>query len=80
MYKKILVPLDGSEFGECSLEHVRAMARAEKGARVVLLYVLEHREESYMRAWVSPEIIKEAEQRARKFAEDYLGQGGGKAG
>jgi nucleotide-binding universal stress UspA family protein len=74
MYNKILVPLDGSEFGECSLEHVRAMARAEKGAKIVLLYVLEHREEGYMRAWVSPEIITEAEERGRKYAEDYLGK------
>ena len=27
MYKKILTPLDGSEFSECSLAHLKAIAK-----------------------------------------------------
>jgi nucleotide-binding universal stress UspA family protein len=27
MYQKILAPLDGSEFAECALEHVKAISR-----------------------------------------------------
>jgi len=41
MYKKILVPLDGSEFGECSLEHVRALASADSASKIVLFRVVE---------------------------------------
>ncbi len=37
MYKKILSPLDGSGFSECSLEHVRAVAAdADNGDLITL--------------------------------------------
>jgi len=41
MYKKILAPLDGSEFSECSLDHVTAIAKGCAVPSVVLLYVVE---------------------------------------
>lgn len=41
MYKKLLVPLDGSEFAEGSLEYARAIAETDKGAEIVLLRVME---------------------------------------
>lgn len=41
MYKKILVPLDGSELAECVLPHVEAMAKGSQGAKVVFIRVLE---------------------------------------
>jgi nucleotide-binding universal stress UspA family protein len=41
MYNKILVPLDGSQFSQCSLDHVRAIARGCKVPEVVLLRVIE---------------------------------------
>ena len=41
MYKKMLVPLDGSSLAECVLPHVVAVAKA-LDARVTLLRVLEH--------------------------------------
>lgn len=41
MYKNILVPLDGSEFGECSLEHVKAVASGSSAAQITLLGVVE---------------------------------------
>ena len=39
MYKKILVPLDGSEFAEAALPHARAFAECT-GAEIVLLRVV----------------------------------------
>jgi nucleotide-binding universal stress UspA family protein len=39
MYKKILVPLDGSEFAEAALPHARALAGCT-GAEIVLLRVV----------------------------------------
>lgn len=41
MYAKILVPLDGSPFSECSLLHVKAVALGCKVPEVVLLRVVE---------------------------------------
>jgi nucleotide-binding universal stress UspA family protein len=37
MYKKILVPLDGSELAECSLNHVKKLFRDGLAGEVVLL-------------------------------------------
>jgi nucleotide-binding universal stress UspA family protein len=41
MYSKILVPLDGSEMAECSLEHVKEVATGCHVAEVVLMAVVE---------------------------------------
>ena len=41
MYKKILVPLDGSELAECALEHVKAIAIGCNVPEVVFLRVVE---------------------------------------
>ena len=41
MYKKILVPLDGSKLAECALEHVKAIATGCNVPEVVLLRVVE---------------------------------------
>lgn len=41
MYKKILVPLDGSGFSECSLEHVKAIASGCRVPETILLRVVE---------------------------------------
>ena len=41
MYKKILAPLDGSEFSECSLRHVKAIALGCHTPEVILLRVVE---------------------------------------
>jgi nucleotide-binding universal stress UspA family protein len=37
MYKKILVPLDGSELAECALAHVKKLLQDRPGVEVVLL-------------------------------------------
>ena len=41
MYNRILVPLDGSELAECSLEHVKGIALGCHVPEVVLLTVIE---------------------------------------
>ena len=39
MYKKILVPLDGSELAECALSHVKHLVKGEALKEVILLNV-----------------------------------------
>ena len=41
MYKKILVPLDGSELAECVLPHVEAVAKGCKAETVIFARVIE---------------------------------------
>lgn len=41
MYNKVLVPLDGSQFSQCSLDHVRMIARGCNVPEVVILRVVE---------------------------------------
>jgi nucleotide-binding universal stress UspA family protein len=41
MYKKILVPLDGSKLAECALPHVEGLAKACNTGEVVLVSVTE---------------------------------------
>lgn len=71
MYKKILVPLDGSELAECALEHVRAIAKGCQVDKVVLLRVLE----PVMGAphdYVSTEHVREVEDKLEADAKEYL--------
>jgi nucleotide-binding universal stress UspA family protein len=37
MYKKILVPLDGSELAECSLNHIKSLFKDGSAGEVILL-------------------------------------------
>ena len=41
MYQKILVPLDGSEFAECSLGHVISLSQMGSIGEVILINVLD---------------------------------------
>jgi nucleotide-binding universal stress UspA family protein len=40
MYQKILIPLDGSELAECSLEHAKTIVRACHLPDVIILHVV----------------------------------------
>lgn len=51
MYSKILVPLDGSEMAECSLEHVKEIAVGCHVPEVVLMAVVEPAEEKMPGFW-----------------------------
>jgi len=72
MYKKILAPLDGSEFSECSLDHVTAVAKGSDVPSVILLRVLEtyHKQAGY--TGLSEETIREVRKEIRAESEDYL--------
>jgi nucleotide-binding universal stress UspA family protein len=68
MYKKILVPLDGSELAECVLPHVKAIAAGDGTGQVILLRVVEP-----LPAGTPPAIDFEIVRKAGvKAAEEYL--------
>ena len=41
MYGKVLIPLDGSELAECSLDHLRNLSQGDKIGEAILLHVLD---------------------------------------
>ena len=75
MYKKILVPLDGSKLAESVLPHVESLARCSPGAEVMLVSVTErvtgfrvvddYSEPSGER--LAPEAVGKQERAARKY-------------
>ena len=72
MYKKILVPLDGSELAECVLPHVESIAGGCGAASVVFLRVLDTYVPSATYATINESLIKEIEAGNEKGARDYL--------
>lgn len=71
MYKKILAPLDGSGFSECSLEHVKTVAIGCQVPEVVLLMVVEPIK-TIAYAETSGDWVAEKEKRNQTLAENYL--------
>jgi nucleotide-binding universal stress UspA family protein len=76
MYKKILVPLDGSELAECVLPHVESIAKGCGVQNVVFLRVVEpfHMPVSGVGAGFSEEDMKRMNSENRAAAENYLSQ------
>jgi nucleotide-binding universal stress UspA family protein len=79
VYKKILVPLDGSKLSECALDHVKAVATGCKVSDVVLLMVwVEPITSSYQeyfsekQATEMGEAMRKVVKEARQKDEDYL--------
>jgi nucleotide-binding universal stress UspA family protein len=72
MYKKIVAPLDGSEFSECSLDHVTAIAKGCQVNHVVLLKVMEPHDRYTGYTGVSQETLDEMRQKVRGQSEEYL--------
>jgi len=66
MYKTILAPLDGSEYSECSLEHVRAIAKGCHASEVILLMVVEPPQQVYA---LSEDQLSEALETITKSSE-----------
>ena len=56
MYQRILAPLDGSEFSECSLKHVESIALGCSVPEVVLLRVVEPIHSSDLAAYAEASI------------------------
>jgi nucleotide-binding universal stress UspA family protein len=75
MYKKILVPLDGSKLAECVLPHVEALATCLAGAEVILASVTERVTgyrviEDYTEPFgerLAPEAVGKEEEPAQKY-------------
>jgi len=78
MYKKILVPLDGSKLAECALPHVEELAKGCGTEKVILVSVTE-RVQGY-RAFEDPsqplgqQLVPEAFGKKEKQAQRYLGR------
>ena len=76
MYKKIVVPLDGSQLAECVLPHVETIAKACELPEVIFLQVIEPPPTPFTYRYVSEEERQKFEAEdsaeARKTAEDYL--------
>jgi nucleotide-binding universal stress UspA family protein len=75
MYNKILVPLDGSELSECSLEQLERVAAKGGGTEVILLKVVEPIMSNDAAAWAQAGYSPvEVENRNRADAADYISQ------
>ncbi len=73
MYKKILVPLDGSQQGQCSLDHVRAIALGCKVPEVILFRVVEPEPDQTGKSDDSAKrALKKREEQNRAEASDYI--------
>jgi len=78
MYKKILVPLDGSKLAECALPHAEELAKCCDTEKVVLVSVTE-RIQGYSALADSNQptgrrIVPEAVGKKEKQAQRYLGR------
>ena len=82
MYKKILVPLDGSELAECVLPHVEAIAKGCAVKDVVLVRVVEPAmlafggadEDNFINAEMWTRIESEHKAAAQKYLDQLVSQ------
>ena len=76
MYKKIVVPLDGSELAECVLPHVEAVVKGCESPEVIFLQVIEPPAAPFTYRYVSEEerqkFAAEDSAEARRAAAAYL--------
>jgi nucleotide-binding universal stress UspA family protein len=72
MYKKILVPLDGSKLAECVLPHVAALAQASQVKEVVFVQVFEPFRPPPSDYVVSEQEIARIDSGNKAAAENYL--------
>jgi nucleotide-binding universal stress UspA family protein len=76
VYKKILVPLDGSDFSECSLKHVKAIASGCNVPETVLIRVTESlsAESVSALAMAGDDLLRKAEMDNQTEARKYMAQ------
>ncbi len=72
MYKKILVPLDGSGLSECSLSHVMMVATGCKVPEVVLFRVAEPLSPMVYAGEMDARWIVQAEEKNKVQAKEYI--------
>jgi nucleotide-binding universal stress UspA family protein len=69
VFKKIVVPLDGSDVAECALEGIKRVTG--EGGEVVLLRVIEP-PDNFVSAQISPDMLRKAEKQAASASTKYL--------
>ena len=74
MYRKILIPLDGSELAECSLEHAKAIAQGCNVADVIVFRVIEPPSTQTLEALAEAgdDGVRKAERQNKQAARDYV--------
>ena len=73
MYKKMLVPVDGSEFSACVLPHVEAIAVGCRVPEVILLIAVEPLLIAFTgEGSMSGDVSRDVEKRGLEYAKDYL--------
>jgi nucleotide-binding universal stress UspA family protein len=78
MYQRILAPLDGSKLGECTLDHIKYVAKGCNTAEVYLITVVEETTPPYIELGGRENIDRAIESYKKEFektkerAENYL--------
>ena len=74
MYQKILIPLDGSELAECSLEHAKTVVQACHMADVIILHVVVPFSVQTMPALgeADDDTLRRIREQHQKDAEEYV--------
>jgi len=71
MYKKILVPLDGSKLSEKALDHLKAIVDVKKVEKVIIMMVIEPILAD-IKSYIDAERIHETEVKREEEARKYL--------
>ena len=74
MYQKILIPLDGSDLAECSLEHAKAIAQGCNVADVIVFRGIEPLSTQTLSALAEAggDSVGKARERNQQDAKDYV--------
>jgi nucleotide-binding universal stress UspA family protein len=73
MYNNVMVPLDGSQFSECSLDHAKAIASGCNVPEVVLLRVVEPISDSdVFLTGIRGEVVTQVESSRDAEAKEYI--------
>ena len=72
MYKKIMIPLDGSELAECVLPHVEAFIKGFNTSDVILVRVVEPERAYHGEYPITPDLLEKRESEQESLAKDYL--------
>lgn len=72
MYKKILVPLDGSELAECVIPHVEAFVKGFNTSDVILIRVVEPVRSYTGESTTTADMIEKRESERKSSAREYL--------
>jgi nucleotide-binding universal stress UspA family protein len=74
MYEKILVPLDGSQYSQCSLDYVRELASGCKAHEVIVLRVVEplRIDETQLLIEINEDVIPKLEAKKKEDAKEYV--------